>query len=98
MVRPHLECVLGAQLWTHQYKREIELLEEAQQKATNIVKGLEHLSCEKRCRVGTVQPGEEKSQGYLINVCKYLMGGIKDDKSSLFSGVPVTGQKTMGTN
>jgi len=41
-----------------------------------------------RERVGTVQPGAEKGQGNLINVCKYLMGGVKKKERD---SCPVTG-------
>jgi len=38
------------QLWASRYKRDMELLERAQQRATRVMKGLEHLSCEERLK------------------------------------------------
>lgn len=55
--------------------------------ATKMIKGLQHLTCEVRLRELALLSVEKSPslRGNLNNVCKYLMGGNKEDGARLFS-------------
>lgn len=75
----------------------MDSLERIQQRATRVVKGLEHLSCEESLRdLGPFSLEQKWLRGDSVNVYKYLKGRGIVDGARLFSAMLSDRTRTMG--
>ena len=86
LVRPHLGyCV---QVWGLQYRKDVELLERVQRRATKIIRELQHLHYEDRLsELVLFRLEKRRLWGGLIAAFQYLNRAYKQEGSKLFERV-----------
>ena len=82
----NIYCVVPPQYWSPWYRKDRDLLERLQWRATKIIKGLQHLLYEGRLGdLGLFSLEKRRLRGDLINDYKYRRCGRQKDEARLLS-------------
>ena len=91
LVRPHLEYRI--RMWSPRYRRDVDLLEHIQMRATEIIQGMECLPYKDRLReLGLFNLQKRCLWGKLIAAFQYLKKDYKKDRTDSLAGSAVTEQ------
>jgi len=95
VVRPHRESCI--QLWSPPHRKDMDMLERVQRRATEMIRGLEHLYCEERLReLGLFSLEKSRLRGDLIAAFQYLKETYQKEGENLFSNVYCDGTGNNG--
>ena len=85
-------------MWNPQYRRDVDILERIQRRATKMIQGVEHLNCKDRLReLGLFSLEKRRLWENIIATFQYLKWRYKKEGDNSLAGSAVTGQGEMAS-